>query len=196
MEPVLETNSTTENGLTETNTVENPETVAETVDYIALAVAKLTDELINFKGGFMEDVVHKRTADTLIKFCKQSAAFAEVVARTPRTLSDCCTKMVEGVGRTEGISDIDAFKKAVQFYFPNSDVLFHMQIRHTGSAPSEEEINKPAEKPKPPPAPATTPKNTKSKASAGGSMNVQNTDTDTIHLDLFADDDETTSDKK
>jgi len=172
---------------------ENQTTDTENVDYCALAVTKLTEELINFKGGQMEDLIHKEVAETLIKFSKQSVAFAEVVTKTPRTLSDCCAKIIQGAERT-GISDIKAYRAAVQFYFPNSDVMFHMQIRHTGAAPSEEEINRPAEKPQPPANQTSKSNNTSRRTSTVN--NDTNTDTNTIHLDLFADDEEATPDEK
>jgi len=180
------TDSNNTKGVTEpegtvTDTNENQTESLEKVDYIVLAVAKLTDELVNFKGGQIETVVHKRTAETLIKFCKQSAPFAEVVAKTPRTLSDCCVKIAQKADRT-GIPDLEAFQIAVKFYFPNSDVLFHMQIRHTGAAPTEAEINKPAEKP----APST--KTASNNANNRNNTPVENTETNTISLDLFADD--------
>lgn len=185
MDTTVESNVANEAGGTTVVETEGLKTVEENTDYISLAVAKLTDELLHFKGGNMETVVHKEVAETLIKFSKQSKDFAEVVAKTPRTLSDCCAKIVSGADRN-GISDIVAYRAAVQFYFPNSDVLFHMQIRHTGAGPTEEEINRPAEKPTPPqnatPRP-TTVNNRKTSANAP----EQNTDTNTIHLDLFED---------
>jgi|GEM_PF-5700167 len=181
-----EVNDVKEKNATEINKADEQEKPTENVNYIALAVAKLTDELINFKGGQLETIVHKRIAETLIKFCKQSAVFAEVVAKTPRTLSDCCVQIAKKADR-EGIPDLEAFQIAVKFYFPNSDVLFHMQIRHTGAAPSEEEINKPAEKPAPPQTATIKTNNTNKKSSAAVDTN---TDTNTISLDLFADDEE------
>jgi hypothetical protein len=123
----------------------------------------------------MEKVIYKEVAKTLTQFCKHSLAFAEVVAKTPRTLSDCCAKVVEGADRT-GISDLLAYQKAVKFYFPNSEVLFHMEIRHTGDAPSEEEINKPAEKPE-----------SAVKSKGSNSSQSQVVKPASIHLDLFAD---------
>lgn len=82
-------------------------------------------------------------------------------ANTARTISECCAAVVDKSG--DVMSDLEVYRKAVQFYFPNADVEFKMNVRITGAAPSEEEMKKPAdikaepEKPKPAPKPAAKP---------------------------------------
>ena len=68
--------------------------------------------------------------------------------KTRRTLSDCCGQIVRGVGNS--ISDIEVYRRAVQFYFPNSEIEFKMNILLTGEAPSEEEMAREPEKKQPP----------------------------------------------
>ena len=52
------------------------------------------------------------------------------------------------------ISDLDAYRRAVQFYFPNAEVEFVMNVKLTGAAPTAEEMQKPASiKPQEPAAP-------------------------------------------
>ena len=133
------------------------------------AVKKIADELESFKGGNKEKAVSKFVASTLTHFCEQEERFAEVVYKTPRTLSDCCAEVMKGCGNA--ISDIDVYRGAVKSYFPNAEVNFIMELKIEGAAPSEEEINrkpevKPAQtkttakkaepkKPEPPPEPET-----------------------------------------
>lgn len=90
------------------------------------AIDKLTEELKSFKGGQAEKVISKDVAHTLMGFCKQEVEFAEAVVQSDKTLSDCCDEIIKG-NRT-GISDIDAYKKAVAFYFPGAGVKVEMQI--------------------------------------------------------------------
>lgn len=112
------------------------------------AVDKLGQEEASFSGGSKEQAIHKAVAATLKKFCEEDARFAQVFLKTRRTLSDCCGQIVRGVGNS--ISDIEVYRRAVQFYFPNSEIEFKMNILLTGEAPSEEEMSKEPERKKPP----------------------------------------------
>jgi len=105
-----------------------------------LAVEKIAAELKNFQGGSKEKVVSKFVASTLSHFCGENERFAEVVYRTPRTLSDCCAEVMKACGNA--ISDIDVYRGAVKHYFPNADVHFQVEIQITGEMPTEEEINR------------------------------------------------------
>ena len=116
------------------------------MDFIALAVEKIAKELEDFKGGNKETAVSKFVATTLTNFCKENARFAEVVYRTPRTLSDCCAEVMDGCGNS--ISDLDVYRGAVRHYFPNADIRMTMEIVFTGDAPTDEEIERePKKKP-------------------------------------------------
>lgn len=44
----------------------------------------------------------------------------------------------------EVLSDLEAYRKAVQFYFPNAEISFSMNINLTGTPPTEEEMRAPA----------------------------------------------------
>ena len=112
--------------------------------YSDKAAAKIAAELEAFKGGNKETAVSKFVASTLTHFCEQNERFAEVVYRTPRTLSECCAEIMDGVGNQ--ISDIDVYRGAVQSYFPNADISFQMNIQIHGEAPGEDELNRPAKK--------------------------------------------------
>ena len=123
--------------------------MAEVQNYPALAAEKIAAELKSFAGGAKEKAISKFAAETLTHFCEESAAFAEVVYKTRRTLSDCCAEVMKGTGNY--ISDIDVYRGIVRAYFPNADVKFLMNIEINGAAPSEEEMARLPEKPKPAP---------------------------------------------
>lgn len=112
--------------------------------WAAQATEKIDAELKDFKGDRYAEAVKKHVASTIKHFCEQNEAFAEVVFRTKRTLSDCCTEIMKGCGNS--ISDIDVYRGAVRNYFPNADIEFSMTIKINGDAPSEEEMNRVPEK--------------------------------------------------
>lgn len=92
----------------------------EFVDWRAKAKAKLEDENKAFKGGREAQAVRDYILKTLIYFADQEPRFAEVVCNTKRTFSECCAAVVHNAGGM--ISDLDAYRRAVQFYFPNAEV--------------------------------------------------------------------------
>jgi len=106
----------------------------------ATAAEKISDELKKFKGGQKEKVVSKFVAATLTNFSEQDERFAKAVLLTPRTLSDCCAEIMEGVGNS--VSDIDVYRAAVKYYFPNSEVHMTMQVEITGDEPTTEELTR------------------------------------------------------
>lgn len=70
-------------------------------------------------------------ADKLCDFCQQDAEFAEAIVRGG-TFSECMAAVAKGVGSS--ISDIEAYTKAVRFYFPGSRINVAMNIDHVGNA--------------------------------------------------------------
>ncbi len=123
---------------------ENSAVIQLPQNFSALAVEKIATELKGFQGGNKETAVSKFVASTLTHFCEENKRFAEVVYKTPRTLSDCCAEVMKGCGNS--ISDIDVYRGAVKHYFPNADVFFKMEIHITGDAPTEEEVQRRSEK--------------------------------------------------
>lgn len=114
----------------------------EFVDWRIRAKEKIDAEDKAFKGGPKEQVVHTHVARTLRAFCDEEPRFAEVVVKTKRTLSECCAYIVDGAGNA--LSDLEAYCRAVQFYFPHADVEFKMLVHLTGEAPTEAEMAEPA----------------------------------------------------
>ena len=68
--------------------------------------------------------------EALDGFCRQDAEFAQAVVQGG-TFADCM-KAVAADARTfgngHGIPDLEAFRRAVRFYFPGADVKFHMTV--------------------------------------------------------------------
>lgn len=116
-------------------------------DIVSLACEKINDEFQTFTGDNKAKAVSSYVCNVIQDFCKQDARFAEVVFQFKRSLSDCCADIMKGVGTS--VSDIDVYRNAVKFYFPNSEVSMTMTIDITGNAPDESEIQKEAEKEKP-----------------------------------------------
>jgi len=74
--------------------------------------------------------------DTLLDFCKQDEEFAQAVVQGG-SFADCMAAVAKGVGSS--ISDLDAYKRAVSFYFPGAAVHMHMTIDLCGSVRNEPE---------------------------------------------------------
>lgn len=63
--------------------------------------------------------------EALDGFCRQDAEFAQAVVQGG-TFADCMKAVAKDCG--SAISDLEAFRRAVKFYFPGADVKFHMTV--------------------------------------------------------------------
>lgn len=86
---------------------------------------KLKKEAAEIKGS-KERVVQSAVTAALISFCKQENEFAQAILESKKSFKDCLAAVVKGVG--SGISDLEAYRRAVQFYFPGADIEFKMTI--------------------------------------------------------------------
>lgn len=68
-------------------------------------------------------------------FCVQDQEFAQAVVQGG-SFADCMKKVAAGAGNS--ISDLDAYKKAVQFYFPGAEVKMQLTIDLIGKAAGED----------------------------------------------------------
>lgn len=93
--------------------------------YFEKAKEKLEAEERNGKFGTKAAAMKKAVKDALVSFCEQDEEFAQAVVQGG-TFEECMKKVENGVGNC--ISDLDAFKKAVQFYFAGAEVRFRMEI--------------------------------------------------------------------
>jgi len=113
-----------------------------TTNIIALAKEKVKTEFEKLPNSLdrKEKAVSSYVHNVISDACDQDERFAEVVYKFKRTLADCLKSAMKGVGSS--ISDIDVYRSAIQFYFPNSEIHATVSIEITGEAPSEKEINK------------------------------------------------------
>lgn len=111
-----------------------------------LAIQKLEKELKELKTrsphvNAMKQAVH----DALAEFCRQDEEFAQAVLQGG-SFTDCMAAVAAGVGRS--ISDLEAYRRAVRFYFPGADIRFHMSVNlcasvEGGPDPAPERTDKP-----------------------------------------------------
>lgn len=99
-------------------------------NFATQAVKKLEAE----KGkvaGQKEKVMAGAVFAAIKDFCLQDEEFAQAVVQGG-SFADCMKKVASGVGSS--ISDLDAYKKAVQFYFPGAQVKMQLTIDLIGKA--------------------------------------------------------------
>lgn len=63
--------------------------------------------------------------EKLCIFCKQDSEFAQAVAQGG-AFADCMKVVAKGCG--SALSDEEAIRRAVRFYFPGAGVKFHMEL--------------------------------------------------------------------
>lgn len=112
-------------------------------EYLAQALGRLDKEFkdgkaLNRYAGVMAEPVRKQLED----FCRQDGEFAQAVAQGG-TFKDCMAAVTKGVG--SALSDVDAYERAVRFYFPGSRIRFQMTVDLVGDAAGKDEA---AAKPK------------------------------------------------
>ena len=90
------------------------------------ALAKLAAEFGKGKYNSAANIMKQSVRDALETFIRQDDEFAQAVAQGG-TFEKCMESVSKNVG--SGVSDLDAYKRAVQFYFPGANVEFSMKIR-------------------------------------------------------------------
>lgn len=98
------------------------------------ALKKLREGAKNVRGS-KETAMKEAVRATLETFCTQDEEFAQAVVQGG-SFSDCMTAVAKGVGGH--ISDLEAYKKAVQFYFPGAEIRMQMTIDLIGAAAAKE----------------------------------------------------------
>lgn len=88
------------------------------------AIQKITKGKKDVKGK-KEGVMKSDICEALCNFAKQDNEFARAIVEGG-TFADCMTAVAKGVGNS--ISDIEAIRKAVNFYFEGAIVNFTMTI--------------------------------------------------------------------
>lgn len=87
--------------------------------------------------GRKEGAMKSAVQNTLLDFCRQNEEFAQAVVQGG-TFPECMAAVAKGVGSS--ISDLEAYKRAVSFYFPGADVTMQMRIKLDPA----EEVQEPA----------------------------------------------------
>lgn len=101
------------------------------------AIEKIEQESRKYTGDQYGQAVYKPVADTLMQFC-QNEQFATAIIDSDKTFSDCIKAVVKDVRGS--LPDIEAYRRAVKFYFPTADIKFDMRIILSG-----EDVEKPVE---------------------------------------------------
>lgn len=89
----------------------------------------------NIKGR-KQAAIAEAVAKALKQFCEQEQEFEQAVEQSGKTYSECLDSVCKGVGAS--ISDLDAYSKAVKFYFTTAEVHFNMSIDLGGGNGYEE----------------------------------------------------------
>ena len=92
--------------------------------FFAQAEKRLKEESKHV-AGTREKVMSPAVKDALLDFCRQDEEFAQAVAQGG-SFKDCMAAVAKGVGNS--ISDLDAYKRAVSFYFPGAGIRVKMEI--------------------------------------------------------------------
>lgn len=113
-------------------------------EIIDAAVDRLHQQDTEAKYDRCGQIMHKAVRDALCEFCRQNAEFARAICQTDKHLHDCLNHVAKGCGN--GISDLDAFTRAVQFYFSGATISFKMLIDVGDGVLNESEPEKPEPK--------------------------------------------------
>lgn len=91
---------------------------------------------LNKYAGVMAEPVKKQLED----FCRQDEEFAQAVVQGG-SFKDCMAAVTKSlVGN--GLSDLEAYQRAVRFYFPGARVKMQMSVDLVGDAAQEEQVPK------------------------------------------------------
>ena len=94
--------------------------------FLDQALNKLAETVSGGMAGGMAPEVRRVMTD----FCRQDAEFAQAVAQGG-SFKDCMAAVARDIPRVGGVAalpDIEAYRRAVRFYFKGADVHFHMEL--------------------------------------------------------------------
>ncbi len=91
-----------------------------------LAIQKLDKELKELKKTTKHITVMKQPVhDALVDFCRQDNEFAQAVYQGGN-FAKCMEAVAKDCGNA--LSDLEAYRRAVQFYFPGADIRVQMRV--------------------------------------------------------------------
>ena len=95
-------------------------------EIIDAAVKRLKEQDREAKFDRYGAVLHAPVREALSDFCRQNAEFARAICQSDKHFGECLSAITKGI--TNAISDIDAYTRAVQFYFSGATISFKMLI--------------------------------------------------------------------
>ena len=116
--------------------------ITQETNYREQASEKLSNEYKECGGDRYVSAMKHAVKEALMKFIGQDNEFAQAIVQGG-SFADCMKEVAKGVGSS--ISDIDAYRKAVRFYFPGADISFTMTVKvnpheeSTETAPADSE---------------------------------------------------------
>lgn len=105
-------------------------------NFMSEALEKLERE---YKGGKYDRyaaVMKQDVKNTIADFCRQDDEFAQAVAQGGH-FEDCMKAVAKGC--SGGISDMTAYTRAVQFYFPGAEIRMQMTVDLAGAAGKQDD---------------------------------------------------------
>lgn len=112
-----------------------------------LAIKKLDKGLTELKNpGAHIQVMMQPVHDALVDFCEQNEEFAQAVYQGG-SFGQCMQAVAKGAG--SALSDLEAYRRAVQFYFPGADIRVKMSINLCASVEAQPEVPAKQEKKEP-----------------------------------------------
>lgn len=105
-------------------------------EFIEKALEKLKNQYITGKFDKYAAIMKASVKATLEDFCRQDEEFAQAVAQGG-SFEECMKAVARGCG--SGISDLEAYRRAVQFYFPGAEIRWTMTVDLIGAAGKEAE---------------------------------------------------------
>ena len=86
---------------------------------------KLKNESTGITGN-KEKAMMSAVRTALLSFCKQESEFAQAILESKQTFKECMSAVAKDSGNC--LSDLEAYRRAVRFYFAGSDIEFQMKI--------------------------------------------------------------------
>ena len=89
------------------------------------ATKRLANEAGQVKGS-KEMAMRDAVREALLEICRQNEEFAQAVVQG-RPFPECMSAVARGVGNS--VSDLEAYRRAVSFYFDGAQIDFSMTVR-------------------------------------------------------------------
>lgn len=89
-------------------------------------IQKKLNEEQNKITGNKEKAMAEAVKKALIDFSKQDSEFAQAIMEHSGSFAECMNAVAKNVGNH--ISDIEAYRRAVKYYFTGADISFSMTV--------------------------------------------------------------------